>query len=214
MKRRLLILGAGGHGRVLADIAQRHEQYDVIGFLDDSQTGTVNGLPCLGPISRLAEIAGASQFGNLAIVIGIGINSARKQVALQLAEVVSRYQIAYARLIDPSAVVSSHASVGPGTVVMPQAVINANAWIGEHVIINTSATVDHDCNIASFARLSPGVRLAGNVSIGEGTQLGVGAVAIPGVRVGSWSLVGAGSVIVRDIPDGVKAYGVPCKVIE
>lgn len=212
MARNLLIIGAGGHGRVVADIAKRQGVYNILGFMDDNQTGIINGVPCLGPIDSVESILQDVGTQSVDVVIGIGSNQIRKEVALRISKVLSQYGVSYATVVDPSAVVSSHAQLGHGTVVLPNAVVNANAFVGEHVIINTAATVDHDCCVQDFAHLSPGVHLAGDVWVGEGTHLGIGAVVIPGIRIGCWSIIGAGSVVVRDIPDGVTAYGVPCRV--
>lgn len=204
----IIILGAGGHARVIADILSRQRR-SLLGFMDDHVNGDVVGLPCLGPISNLESVVASLGDGCVSLVVGIGDNHTRYRVVERIRHVVVKHQISFATVLDPSSVISVNAQLGPGTVVMPNAVVNSGARVGSHTIINTAATVDHDCIIGDFVHLSPGVHLAGNVVVQCGAHLGIGAVVIPGVRIGSWTIVGAGSSVVRDIPDGVVAYGVP-----
>lgn len=208
---RIIILGAGGHARVIADIVIRQRR-PLIGFMDDRVRGPVNGFPCLGPISDLDAVVSSLGEGHVSLVVGIGDNHTRYRVVERVSPIVVKHQMTFTTVIDPSAIISAHAQLGPGTVVMPNAVVNSGARVGSHTIINTAATVDHDCIIEDFVHLSPGVHLAGNVTVQCGAHLGIGAVAIPGVRIGSWTVVGAGSVVVREIPDRVVAYGVPAEV--
>lgn len=207
----VLILGAGGHARVIADIVTR-QGGRLLGFLDDSVTGFVDGYQCLGPIDQLSRIVASLPEQRIALAIGIGDNKIRRGLAERIEPMMVENNLVFATVIDPSAVISTHAYIGSGTVIMPNAVVNNGARIGDHAIINTAASVDHDCKVGSFAHLSPGVHLSGNVQIDVGTHIGTGAVAIPGVRIGSWSVVGAGSVVVRDIPARVVAYGSPARV--
>lgn len=204
---RLLIVGAGGHARVIAEIAMRQFPEADIAFLDDGVTGEVDDLPVLGRLDDLPRYASEP---NLQVVIGIGENRLRKVLAERNRTL---ERVAFATVVDPSAVISQRAELGAGTVVMPKVVANTGTRVGRHVILNTACSVDHDCVIGDFAHISPGAHLAGAVTVGEGAQVGVGASVIPGVRIGAWSVVGAGSVVVRDIPDGVVAYGVPARPV-
>jgi acetyltransferase EpsM len=210
MPESILILGAGGHGRVIADIAMR-QGIKCLGFLDDRVAGDVNCVPCLGPLDSLGELLPRLP-RRLAIVLGIGDNRLRQDLSLRIEPLLAQQGLFFARVIDSSAVISPRATIGPGTVAMPKVVVNANATIGRHAVLNTGSTVDHDCYVGDFAHLSPGVHLAGSVRVGDGTHLGVGAVAIPGISIGAWSVVGAGSVVVKGLPDGVVAYGVPARM--
>ena len=118
----------------------------------------------------------------------------------------------FATAIHPSAIISPSAKIGEGSVVMAGAVINADAVIGKHCIVNTGATVDHDCVIGDYCHIAPGANVSGGTHIGEGTWIGVGACVIQCLNIGKDCMIGAGSVVVKDIPDGVTAYGNPCKV--
>ncbi len=200
----VLILGAGGHAKVVADILLLQGS-EVIGFLDDNQTlwGTnLFTLPILGGIDTFAD------FSPDGLVFGIGSNAIRKQMVARLGDVAAKL---WQSVVHPRATVAESAVLGYGTVVAAHAVINPSCTIGEHVIINIGATVDHDCVIESFAHIAPGVHLAGNVKIGEGTLVGIGSQAIPSCCVGAWSTVGAGSTVVGNIPSNVIAKGTPAR---
>lgn len=208
----IIIVGAGGHGRVVAEIVGRQRAYRVLGFIDDYITGSVNDIPVIGSTECIRDLVRTLRSATLQVLVAIGDNDARSRVVSNLKPLVQQSLIEFGQAVDPSAIISETASIGPGTVVMPKVVINANARIGNHVIINTAATVDHDSVVDDFAHLSPGVHLAGSVTIGIGSHIGTGTVAIPGSRVGAWSLVGAGSTVVEDVSDTVVAYGSPARV--
>lgn len=174
-------------------------QGDSIGRLyDDAPKGLdIHGRPIYD--AKYGEVLGP-------LIISIGSNNARRLVS-------ERYHVKYAKAIHPTAVVSSFAEIGDGTVVMPGAIIQADATIGRHCIINTGASIDHECVIDDFAHVSPHATLCGNVRVGKGTLIGAGAIVIPGVRIGEGCTVGAGSVVLHDIPDNSTAYGDPCRVV-
>lgn len=198
----IVVVGAGGHGKVVADVA-RTAGYRVLGFVDDkAKRSPLQDIPLLGRLSDLDNLEFAA---SILLVMGIGDNRARMEIVGMLDT--AGYQ--FATVVAPSAVVSAYASLGPGTVVLPQVVVNAGARVGAHVILNTVCAVDHDCVIADYVHLSPGVRLSGNVRVGSGTHVGTGASVIPGVSIGEWSTVGAGAVVIRDIGSRVVAVGVP-----
>jgi sugar O-acyltransferase (sialic acid O-acetyltransferase NeuD family) len=203
----IIIVGAGGHSKVVADAAAR-AGFTIKGFVDDrANTAPLPGYRLIGSITDLADLGffdGAVKF-----LIAIGDNRTRMQVVEELALPAGRY----ATVIDPSAVVSRYASIAEGSVVLQGAIVNAGAEVGQHAILNTGCTVDHDCRIGDYAHVSPGANLAGGVAVGEGAHVGVGACAIPGCSIGAWSLVGAGAAVVRDIPVKCVAIGVPAKVV-
>jgi sugar O-acyltransferase (sialic acid O-acetyltransferase NeuD family) len=200
----LLIVGAGGHAKVVADILLS-QGANIIGFLDDDPStwgGTRLGLPVLGGID---SYAGYSPDG---LVMGVGSNMARKQVVERLGGEAGGL---WRNAIHPKATVANSVRLGVGIVVAARAVVNPDSVLGDHVIINTGAIVDHDCTIGTYAHIAPGARLAGGVRVGEGTLIGIGASVIPLRALGGWAIVGAGAVVIDDIPDGVTAKGVPAR---
>ncbi|GGH35311.1 acetyltransferase [Mangrovimonas yunxiaonensis] len=194
----MYLFGASGHGKVIAEIAEAC-QVKIDGFID-ADTSKLKLLD-YEVIHQLPRDA-------VEVIITIGDNATRKQVAIQ-----NKFST-YSKLIHPSAVVSKRVKIKAGTVVMAGAVINSDTQIGAHCIINTNASVDHDCIIEDFVHISPNVALAGGVTIGEGTHVGIGASIIPGVTVGKWCTIGAGAVVIEDIPDGATAVGIPAKPIK
>lgn len=202
----LYIFGAGGHGRVVAEIA-RAAGIRVAGFLDGNPglRGTVvNEIAVLGDWTAVGHLEAESLFA-----VGVGGNPERKKVADEFA----RRARTIIRLVHPSAVVAAHTDIGEGTCVGPLAVIHVNASVGRHCIVNTAAVVDHECRVGDFAHVSANATLAGGASVGEGSLVGVGASVLPGVRIGAWCQVGAGAVVTKDLPDGVVACGVPARVM-
>ncbi|MFF2483235.1 acetyltransferase [Paenibacillus sp. NPDC058071] len=207
-RRPLIVVGGGGHGRVLMDIARVSPKYRLAAVLDDrySKVELRGGLP-YGPIGELRNFI-ADEPG-MHVVIGIGDNRTRQLVANRLALPESYYAV----LIHPNAVVSHEARIGLGAVVMAGTVIGPGAVVGAHAIVNSGAVAEHDTVIGPFAHVSPNATMAGAAVADEGAHIGSGAVVIPGIRVGSWSVLGAGGVAVRDIAAGITAAGVPARAI-
>ncbi len=202
MSERLIILGGGGHGKVVADIA-RKLGYREIAFLDDTHIGTVMGYPVLG------GIADAEQFldGNTEYVIAIGGNATRKRIA-------QCHDLPWATLIHPTAVIGTQADIGTGTVVMANAVVNPCARIGAHCILNTACVVEHDNVIGDYTHISPRAALAGTVTIGEGTHVGIGATVKNNVTICGGCTIGAGAVVVKQIEESGTYVGVPARKIK
>ncbi len=200
----ILIIGAGGHGKVVADILLR-QSISVLGFLDDDPAtwGTLRlGLPVLGAIDTFSD------YSPEGLAMGIGSNTIRREIVRRLGNLAhDLWQLA----IHPRAVIAPSVSIGRGTVVAAGAVVNPDTYLGDHVIINTGATVDHDCHIGDFVHIAPGAHIAGGVRVSEGALLGIGSVAIPGSAIGEWATVGAGAVVLDNIPDRVVAIGIPAR---
>ncbi len=201
-----LIVGAGGHAKVVAD-ALIGSGCSLKGFYDDNLallgTEPIAGAKVVGPTDRIVQ---DYKLGD-AVIVAIGDNRTRRNVALRLG---ADYGVAVA----PSVIIGSRVNIGPGSMVLPSATINIGSIIGRHVILNTSCSIDHDCRIEDFVHIAPGTHLGGNVNVGEGTFLGIGSSVVPGVRIGRWSVVGAGAVVTKDIPDNCTAVGVPARVIK
>ena len=210
MSKRILIIGAGGHGHVVADILQRAARRGAllapIGYLDDNQAlcgQRLLGLPVLGALDELARVSCD------ALVLAIGDNLLRAQLFHRLATKGYRF----AQAIHPDAVVAPSAELGQGCVICANAVIGVGATIGANVLVNTAATVDHQNRVGDHAHIAPGVHLGGDVYIGEGSLIGIGAIVLSQRQIGAWSVVGAGSLVTRDLPDRVVAFGSPARVL-
>jgi acetyltransferase EpsM len=204
----IVVIGDGGHSKVIQDIIFAMGYYKIIAILDDKYKDIQNREGTLyGPISTLSSIVVREK--KIKFIIAIGNNRVRSEFVKRLGFQKERY----ATLIHPSAIISPSASIGEGTVVMPNCVINANTEIGKHVIINTGAIVEHDNHISDYVHISPNTTLTGNVFVGEGTHIGASATVIPGIKIGEWSLVGAGSTVIKDIPAFSKAVGSPTRLI-
>ena len=210
MLRKTVIWGASGHARVVADALRLAGGHEIIGFLDDvnpERTGSMFfGLPVLGGREAIKDLI---RDGVTHAIIGFGDCQAR----LQLSEYVSSIGLSLTVAIHPRSVIGVDVPIGVGTMVGAGAVVDIGAWIGKNVILNTGCIICHDSVIKDGVHICPGVHLAANVSVGQGTWVGIGSTVINGIRIGAGSYLGAGSVVVKDIPDGVLAYGVPARPI-
>jgi sugar O-acyltransferase (sialic acid O-acetyltransferase NeuD family) len=207
---RILILGAGGHAQVVADIllsaSEEDNRIQPIGYLDDNPllSGQILlELPVLGNLAALSQIA------HDAVVIAIGNNATRRALYDRL--FASGEQFATAR--HPRATIARDVVIHPGSVVCAGVVINPGSVIGHDVILNTSCSVDHHNWIGDHAHIAPGVHLGGDVRIGAGTLVGIGATVMPQRKVGTWCTVGAGALVLRDVPDQATVIGAPAQVI-
>lgn len=194
----MYLIGAGGHAKVVRDILDACS-IPFSGVVTDN----------LKEVTFMEKKILHSMDGVDEAIICVGNNRTRKK----LAEEMSQQGITFGTAIHPSVIMSKYASVDEGTVIMQGVVIQSCAKIGKHCIVNTSASIDHDNILGDFVHISPHATLCGEVEVGEGTWIGAGIVVKQCVKIGRWSVIGAGSVVVHDIPDGVLAYGNPCKVI-
>jgi len=206
----LIIWGASGHARVVADIVRVRGEYNIVGFLDSvnpERRGTdFCGAHILGGAEELDLLA---RQGVTHVILGFGNCGAR----LKLAETVRKNGFLLATATHRQAIIASDVLIGAGTVIAAGVVINPATQIGENVIINTGACVDHDCVIKDGAHICPGVRLGGHVTVERASWVGIGATIIDHIHIGASTLIGAGAVVVNDIPDNVVAYGVPARIV-
>ena len=205
MSRSLLIVGAGGHGRVVADAAQQTGQWKKIAFIDDLYPEFCRSAswPVIGVVADLDNLAGTWS----EVVVAIGNNAIRLEV-LQNAR---RYGFKIASVIHPSAQVARDVRIGEGTVVFANVVINIGSVLGDGCIVNTAATVDHDNCLGDGVHISPGVHLAGDVAIGSRSWVGIGVSVIHGCVIGNNVVIGAGAVVTKNIDDGLTVVGIPAR---
>jgi acetyltransferase EpsM len=208
LENELIIVGAGGHAKVVLDVALANN-VTVLGFLDDHATVAPDPrYQLFGTVNMLEDLM--VRHPSSQVFIAIGDNRVRRQIDRDL---LKGRRVAPA-LIHPFGCVSSSAQFGNGAILMPGVVVNAGTRVGRHAILNTSCSVDHDCSIGDYAHISPGAHLAGAVTVGEGCHVGTGASVIPGVRIGDWAVIGAGAVVTTDIPPRSVAVGVPARVVK
>ena len=212
MTRPLVIVGCGGFGRELLSIVRAAalgsgSRWEVRGFVDDDPS-EVN----LDRVQRLdSRVLGGldvlARTGATDVLIGVGDNLARQQIAATLDEAL----VAFPILVHPDATIGAGVDLGRGVIVAPGARLSTNVVCGRHVHIDQNAAVAHDVRIGDFARVSPSASLTGGVHVGAGTLIGAGATLLPGVRIGDNAVVGAGATVVDSVPSGVTVKGVPAR---
>lgn len=203
--KKLAIVGASGHGKVVADLA---EQLGFsVSFYDDAfpNKTSIAHWPIYGTFTDLLAL----DKQDYVVAVAIGNNAIRQQKIKQLQQAGFTLPV----LQHPSACVSQYATCAAGTVVFANAVINAFAVIGQGCIINSAAVIEHDCVVNDFCHISPNTTLAGGVSVGSNSWLGMGSQVKQLIKIGDNALIGAGSVVVKDIPANVTAFGSPATVI-
>lgn len=203
MKDKLIIVGASGHGRVVANIAKLNGYKEIL-FIDD-ESKKVNGeYKVVGTTKDIS-----SYINEYNIIVGIGNNAIRKKISSELLKM----GIIQTTLIHPTAVIDKTVRVGDGTVIMANTVINADSKIGNSCIINTAATIDHDCIIKDYVHISPGAHLAGTVHIGEESWIGIGANIINNININNDCIIGAGGTVVKNIYIKGTYIGVPVRKV-
>ncbi|MBQ8837146.1 MAG: acetyltransferase [Clostridia bacterium] len=202
-KDKLIIIGAGGHGRVVADVAKTMGMYSQIAFLDDNAKKSVTDYPVLGTIADAENFVNEYDF-----FVAVGDCAIRKRISEKLAYINANL----ATLIHPSAIIGSSVVVGRGTVVMPGVIINTGVTIGDGAIINTAASVDHDCIVNDYVHVSVGAHLCGTAFVGRNTWIGAGATVINNISICDDCMIGAGAVVVKDIERSGTYLGVPAVI--
>lgn len=207
---RLVLWGASGHAKVVADIVRLAGEHEIVGFLDDVDPAARNrefcGARILGGRERLESLRAE---GVTHLLFAFGDGAAR----LRLTPYVRERGFELATAIHPRAVVAADVVIGGGTVIAAGAVVGPATTLGENVIVNTLAGVDHDCSIGAGAHVAPGARLGGTVRVGEGAWIGIGAVVREKVSIGERAVIGAGAVVLDDVASGIVAFGVPARPV-
>lgn len=204
----MIILGAGGHAKVLID-ALKLQSVELLGIADaepDKKGQLLLGVAVLGSDEEVMKYP----VEKIQLVNGVGsvrVNLRRRK----LFEYFKNAGYRFASIVHPSAIVAGNAVLSEGAQIMAGAVIQTGCHVGFNAIINTGSVVDHDCHIGDHAHIAPGATLSGGVVVGEGAHVGTGAIVIQGIRIGRNSLVAAGAVVIRDVADGATVSGVPAR---
>lgn len=195
--KKLVIIGAGGHGKVVADIAVKNGYEKIVFFDDDENIKECAGFPVIGKSNEAINLDDDK-------IVAIGNAKIRERIQEKLNNVIT--------LIHPDASISRRVTIGTGTVVMAGVVINSDTSIGKGCIINTGASVDHDCRVGDYSHVSVGAHVSGTCEIGEGTWIGAGAVISNNVIIFNNCIIGAGAVVIKDISTQGTYIGVPAKL--
>lgn len=209
--RRALILGAGGHGRVVLDILLQTGRCHVVGFLDNNTAihdRHIDGVPVYGGINQLDRLRRELDIDG--VIVAIGDNGVRRGLARKI----DAAGIDLLNAIHPSATLAFNATIGRNVVIAAGAVVCAHCQIGSSVILNTGCIIDYQTMIGEGSHICPGVRIAGRVKVEPGTFVGIGATVIPNVTLGCESIVGAGTVVTEDVPALGTVVGVPARPIK
>lgn len=201
--KKLIIIGAGGHGKVCADIAMKLNIYKQIFFKDDNKSGFINGIEILN--NSIKDLVN----DNTEFIVAIGDNQTRKNIIFEVLSLNG----CLATLVDPSTIISKNVQIGLGTVVMPNVVVNTNSVIGLGAIINTSSVIEHDCFVKDYVHISPGAILLGNVTVNELCWIGAKSIVIQNKKIEANSVIGAGAVVVDNIEISGTYVGMPAKKI-
>ena len=211
--KKIIIIGAGGHAKVVADIIltrkeKLKENLEIIGFLDDNfknlKYNNIFGIPILGDLENIKNFISK----DYSFVIAIGDNDIRKKISENYSK------LNYYTAIHPKSIISREVKIGAGTVVMANVVINPNSIIGKYCILNTSSVIEHDSRLGSYVHISPNVTLCGGVSIDDNSWIGAGSVVRQQIYIGKDVVVGANSVVVKDIENSCIVVGNPAKKIK
>lgn len=204
MNKKIVIIGAGGHGKVVANIAKLN-RYEEILFLDDGDNKKINGLyPVVGTTSETAN------YRDYDFIVAIGNNQVRNKITTSL--IYNSYKVV--TLIHPTAVIDETATIGIGSVVMANAVINAYAKLGKGCIVNTAATIDHDDVLEDYVHICPGAHIAGTTTIGYESWVGIGSSVINNITIVPKCMIGAGTVVVKSLLETGTYVGVPARRIK
>ncbi len=206
--KKILVIGAGGHSKVIVDILQQNMEYEVIGLIDHPGKSGFWGIPVVGSDDDLLRLRNEMHVDYAFVALGNG----------QLREKVTQKAMAagyeLVNVVSKDAIISSRARIGSGTVIMPGAVVNADVAIGDSCIVNTNASLDHECQIGDYTHVAPGCALSGKTVIGRQCMLGTGCRVIDGISIGDHTIIGAGAVVIDSFAGNCTVVGVPGKMIK
>jgi len=207
MESRVVVIGSGGHSKVVCDAIVAGGRYQLAGLLDDFRD---QGSPTWGP-PLIGGIAALPGLGITRGVIAVGDNWRRFEIYEQVQKLIPSFE--FVTIVHPFTAVSKESFLGAGTVVLAGAVINPGTKIGAHTIVNTRAAIDHDNSIGDFASIAPGATLGGSVTVGDFSAVGLGASVRHGTAIGQHTVIGMGAAVVAEVGSHAVAYGVPAQVM-
>lgn len=208
---RIIVYGAGGHGKVVIDAIESSLPYgQILGVIDDNVDlhGTAYaGYSVLGGFDELRKYDGSREYKDYGLVVAIARNAIRKRIYKRVCQLACDL----ITVVHSTALIAKGVVIGPGSMIMAGAIVNPGVTLGTSVVINTGSIIEHDCVVHDFVHVGPGCIFAGAVEAGESSFIGVGARVLPSVRIGRGAIVAAGSVVTRDVPDGTTVVGVPAE---
>lgn len=209
--KNILIYGASGHSKMIIDIIEKQNNYNIKGFIDSYKSkGFV--LSDYQVIGHLKEIPVLIKELNIeGIVIGIGDNFTRQRISMNIENIAP--QLKFISIIHPTATIAKNVTIGDGSVIMANTVLNASAKVGKHCILNTASTFGHDSVMADFSSLASGVTVAGSVTIGLCSAICLRATLIQSITIGENTVIGAGSLVLKSIGNLKQAFGHPINTI-
>ncbi|MBW9146124.1 acetyltransferase [Clostridium sp. CM027] len=209
---KIVLVGAGGHCKVIIDIIKSASRYNIVGVTDKDYNYDkfVLDIPIIGDDSILQELYNTGVKNAFVCVGALQNILTRENIYNNLKAIGFNIPV----LIHKDAMVSPYANVAGGTCIMPGAIINPGAYIEENCVVNTGAVIEHDCKLQRNTHISPKACLAGGVSIGCNTHIGMGSSIIQSVHIGNNVIIGAGAVVIENIADNAVAVGIPSKIIK
>lgn len=196
MSKKMVIIGGGGHAKVVISILKKSTDYEIIGYTDDKDKGLLNGIPYIGTDDHLKKIIETDKNCSAAIAVGmVDILGKRQALYIKLNEMGLKFPV----IVSRTAIVNDDVTIEQGSMLMDGVVVNTASGIGKFVVINTNATIEHDCIIGDYCHIAPGSVISGGVEIGDNCFIGAGACIKHGIKICSQTLVGIGSVVIKDI---------------
>ena len=208
--KNIVIIGSGGHAKVIIDIVEKEGKYNIVGLLDKNCNNRKTlGYYIIGNEESLPHIIEKHNISGG--IVAIGDNFIRSKIVENVKEIYPRFKFVVA--IHPESILAKDVSIGEGTVVMASSIINPSCTIGNHCIINTSSSIDHDSIMEDYSSIAPGATTGGNVQIGRFSSISIGVTVIHNVHIGKHSVIGAGSTVLKNIGSFKIAYGLPAREI-
>lgn len=210
MSNDIVIIGGGGHAKVLINIIKKNNNFSIIGYLDFIDNGKILSVGYLGKDEIIEQLI---KNGLKNITFGIGkINSSNTRE--NIIKNFINYNIKFPKIISNSAIINEDVEVGKGVQILDGVIINSGSFLSDFCIVNTHATLEHDCFIGKYTHIAPGVTISGGVKIGDSVLIGTGATIIQGIKICNNAIIGAGSVVVKDITEEGTYVGNPCRKLK